>query len=106
MGGKMPNTYKFRGSDANDLVGRIELPAGPPRDRVVGVGHASRIYAAARPPKSFACLAGADHLLTRREDEIRADRPTLSALTVRSHNPPARDHCRSRSTAMQGPYRR
>ncbi len=43
-----------------------------PRDRVVGIEHASRIYAAARHPKSFVCLAGADHLLTRREDAAYA----------------------------------
>lgn len=39
-----------------------------PTDEVVGIEHASRIYAAARHPKSFVCLSGADHLLTRRED--------------------------------------
>lgn len=39
-----------------------------PRDRIVGIDHASRIYAAARHQKSFVCLPGADHLLTRRDD--------------------------------------
>ncbi len=43
-----------------------------PQDGIVGIEHASRIYAAARHPKSFVSLTGADHLLTRREDATYA----------------------------------
>jgi fermentation-respiration switch protein FrsA (DUF1100 family) len=39
-----------------------------PTDDVVGIENASRIFAAARHPKSFVSLAGADHLLSRRSD--------------------------------------
>lgn len=39
-----------------------------PQDEVVGIDNASRIYAAAKHPKSFISLAGADHMLTRAED--------------------------------------
>ncbi len=39
-----------------------------PRDSIVGIDHARRIYEAAKHPKSFISLDGADHLLTRRED--------------------------------------
>ncbi|MGY2733772.1 alpha/beta hydrolase family protein [Sphingomonas sp. UYP23] len=39
-----------------------------PRDAVVGVEHAARLFLAAKHPKSFISLDGADHLLTRRED--------------------------------------
>jgi uncharacterized OsmC-like protein/fermentation-respiration switch protein FrsA (DUF1100 family) len=39
-----------------------------PTDDVVGIDNASRIFAAARHPKSFVSLAGADHLLSRRSD--------------------------------------
>jgi len=39
-----------------------------PTDGVVGIENAERIYTAARHPKSFVSLDGADHLLTRRED--------------------------------------
>jgi putative redox protein len=39
-----------------------------PRDTVVGIDHASRIFLAARHPKSFVSLDDADHLLTRRSD--------------------------------------
>jgi uncharacterized OsmC-like protein/pimeloyl-ACP methyl ester carboxylesterase len=39
-----------------------------PTDDLVGIENASRIFAAARHPKSFVSLAGADHLLSRRSD--------------------------------------
>ncbi len=39
-----------------------------PLDKTVGVENATRIFAAAKHPKSFISLDGADHLLTRPED--------------------------------------
>jgi len=39
-----------------------------PRDEIVGIDNATRIFTAARHPKSFVSLDDADHLLTRRED--------------------------------------
>ncbi|MGI9403440.1 MAG: bifunctional alpha/beta hydrolase/OsmC family protein [Hyphomicrobium sp.] len=39
-----------------------------PRDEVVGIENASMIFAAAKHPKSFVSLDGADHLLSRKED--------------------------------------
>jgi uncharacterized OsmC-like protein/pimeloyl-ACP methyl ester carboxylesterase len=39
-----------------------------PTDDIVGIDNASRIFAAARHPKSFVSLAGADHLLSSRRD--------------------------------------
>jgi len=39
-----------------------------PRDEQVGIDNASRIFVAAKHPKSFVSLDDADHLLTRRED--------------------------------------
>ena len=39
-----------------------------PTDDSVGVENASRIFGAAKHPKSFVSLDGADHLLTRKED--------------------------------------
>jgi len=44
------------------------------RDRTVGIEHAGRIFQAARHPKSFVSLDGADHLLSRREDSDYAAR--------------------------------
>jgi uncharacterized OsmC-like protein/fermentation-respiration switch protein FrsA (DUF1100 family) len=39
-----------------------------PKDAVVGIENAGRIFAAAKHPKSFISLDDADHLLSRRED--------------------------------------
>ncbi|HYB56071.1 MAG TPA: alpha/beta fold hydrolase [Alphaproteobacteria bacterium] len=39
-----------------------------PRDEIVGIENATRIFEAARHPKSFVSLDQADHLLRRRED--------------------------------------
>ncbi|MDX2275528.1 MAG: alpha/beta hydrolase [Hyphomonadaceae bacterium] len=39
-----------------------------PRDETVGIDNASRIFQAAKHPKSFVSLDDADHLLTRAED--------------------------------------
>src|SRR5262249_14200388 len=44
------------------------LISPPPPDEVVPIDNASRIFAAAKHPKSFVSLAGADHLLSRRND--------------------------------------
>jgi putative redox protein len=43
-----------------------------PTDTTVGIENASRIFLAARHPKSFVSLDTADHLLTRREDATYA----------------------------------
>ncbi len=53
-----------------ELSGRINalhkalLIFHSPTDEIVGIDNASRIFAAARHPKSFVSLAGADHLLS------------------------------------------
>jgi putative redox protein len=39
-----------------------------PEDEIVGVENAARIFGAARHPKSFISLAGADHMLSRPAD--------------------------------------
>jgi len=39
-----------------------------PTDEIVGVDNASKIFTAAKHPKSFVSLDGADHLLSRKED--------------------------------------
>jgi putative redox protein len=41
-----------------------------PTDDTVSVDNATQIFLAARHPKSFVSLAGADHLLTKREDAL------------------------------------
>ncbi|RZV34122.1 MAG: alpha/beta fold hydrolase [Sphingomonadaceae bacterium] len=39
-----------------------------PTDEIVGIDHASQLFGAAKHPKSFISLAGADHLLTGAQD--------------------------------------
>src|SRR5262249_44378541 len=41
-----------------------------PTDNVVGIENASHIFLAAKHPKSFVSLAGADHLLSRKSDAV------------------------------------
>jgi len=41
-----------------------------PIDEIVGIENATKIYVAAKHPKSFLSLDGADHLLRRKEDAI------------------------------------
>lgn len=52
-------------------LGRLRKPLmifHSPEDRVVSIAEAAKIYAAARHPKSFVALDGADHLLTNPDD--------------------------------------
>jgi putative redox protein len=54
-----------------DRVGELRkalLLFHAPTDATVGIENASRIFAAAKHPKSFVSLAGADHLLSKRSD--------------------------------------
>ncbi len=51
-----------------------------PTDNTVGIGNASHIFRAARHPRSFVSLEGADHLLTGRNQAKRAGR-IISAWT-------------------------
>ncbi len=51
---------------------RALLVLHSPTDNLVGIDNATRIFLAARHPKSFVTLADADHLLTRRRDAIYA----------------------------------
>ncbi|HEV3105706.1 MAG TPA: alpha/beta hydrolase [Trinickia sp.] len=51
---------------------RALLVMHSPDDTTVGIANASDIFTAARHPKSFVSLAGADHLLTHKSDAIYA----------------------------------
>lgn len=51
-------------------LGRPLLVFHAPTDDTVGIENAGEIFQAARHPKSFVSLAGADHLLRRREDAL------------------------------------
>jgi uncharacterized OsmC-like protein/pimeloyl-ACP methyl ester carboxylesterase len=57
--------------DQRERIGRLRralLVLHSPQDQVVGIDNASAIFLAARHPKSFVSLDGADHLLTSRRD--------------------------------------
>jgi len=63
------------GSKLGDEVanmGKALLVMHSPRDSVVGVDNATRIFSAARHPRSFISLDPADHMLSRREDALFA----------------------------------
>lgn len=62
-----------------------------PIDNTVGIEHASRLYTAARHPKSFVSLDGADHLLARRQDAVFAARmiATWAGRYLVNENPEA-----------------
>lgn len=49
-------------------LGKALLILHSPQDRVVSVDNAEKIYVAARHPKSFISLDGADHLLSQKDD--------------------------------------
>lgn len=62
---------KTREVDLLDQVEALRIPlmvCHSPTDQIVGIEHAGSIFAAAKHPKSFVSLAGADHLLTDAAD--------------------------------------
>ena len=67
---------------------RALLVMHAPTDATVGIENASRIFAAARHPKSFVSLDTADHLLSRREDAAYAAH-VLAAWVSRYVPPPS-----------------
>jgi putative redox protein len=59
-----------------------------PTDDIVGIENASRIFAAAKHPKSFVSLAGADHLLSKKNDSVYVG-GVIAAWTERYLEQPA-----------------
>jgi putative redox protein len=56
-----------------DTVARLHKPLlifHSPTDDYVGIDNATRIFVAAKHPKSFISLTGADHLLTQKRDAV------------------------------------
>lgn len=51
-------------------LGKALLIFHAPTDQIVGLDNARQLYEAARHPKSFIALDGADHMLSRREDAV------------------------------------
>lgn len=66
-----------RGADLHERIRTLRralLVLHSPTDNTVGVRNASQIFQAARHPRSFVALEGADHLLTGRGQAARAAR--------------------------------
>jgi putative redox protein len=61
---------EHRLEDRIRALGKALLVFHGPRDEVVGIDNATKIFAAAKHPKSFISLDDADHLLTKRQDAI------------------------------------
>ena len=60
-----------RAIDLVEQMGKLRVPLmimHAPTDDIVGVEHAGKLFDAAKHPKSFVSLAGADHLLLNEED--------------------------------------
>jgi putative redox protein len=67
-------------------IGELSVPLlvmHSPDDRTVPIDHARRIYRAARHPKSFISLDGADHLLAGRPEDAEFVAELLSAWASR-----------------------
>jgi uncharacterized OsmC-like protein/alpha/beta superfamily hydrolase len=63
---------RTRLEEAVAALGRALLICHSPQDRTIDVDAAARLYQAARHPKSFLSLDGADHVLSRDEDATYA----------------------------------
>jgi len=66
-----------RAVDLHELISTLNralLVMHAPTDNTVGIDNASKIFRAARHPRSFVSLEGADHLLTERDQTERAAR--------------------------------
>ncbi len=64
--------YDLAATDLETAIRDLDLPLmifHSPQDEIVSIDHAGRIFKAARHPKSFVSLDGADHLLLTRESD-------------------------------------
>jgi len=68
-------------------LGRPLLIFHSPTDAIVGIEHARQIYDAAKHPKSFISLDGADHLLLQNPDDAAFIGRTLAAWMTRYVRP-------------------
>lgn len=80
LGGRKFNIQKqfledLEASSVTDRIGKMKkalLVMHSPTDETVGIDNATRIFGAAKHPKSFISLDGADHLLTSERDAVFA----------------------------------
>lgn len=71
----------IEGVDLGSVIHELKkaiLVLHSPQDTIVGIDNAREIYQAARHPKSFMSLDGADHLLSSRKDSLYAGKVIAS----------------------------
>ncbi|MDP2130658.1 MAG: bifunctional alpha/beta hydrolase/OsmC family protein [Erythrobacter sp.] len=76
---------KTREVELLDQMTKLRVPLmimHSPTDAIVGVEHAGKLFDAAKHPKSFVSLAGADHLLTN-DDDANFAAQMIAAWAVR-----------------------
>ncbi|NNG17663.1 MAG: OsmC family protein [Gemmatimonadales bacterium] len=81
----------LRGQRLREVIARLSRPLlifHSPIDDVVAIDHARKIYDAAKHPKSFLSLDGADHLLLQNPEDAAFIGRTLAAWMTRYIRPP------------------
>jgi putative redox protein len=66
--------------DHISTLGRPLLVVHPTGDKIVDIGEGETIFAAARQPRWFAAIPGADHLFTKQQDAEKAARVIVQFL--------------------------
>ena len=85
--------------DTVATLGRPLMIFHSPVDRTVGIEHAATLYQAARHPKSFVSLDGADHLLLENPADAEVIGKVLAAWIGR-YLPPTRGHDDTEGTVL------
>jgi putative redox protein len=81
----------LRGQRLHEVIANLSRPLlifHSPIDDIVGIDHARRIYDAAKHPKSFISLDGADHLLLQNPEDAAFIGRSLAAWMTRYIRPP------------------
>jgi len=81
----------LRGQRLREVIANLSRPLlifHSPIDDIVGIDHARKIYDAAKHPKSFISLDGADHLLLDNPEDAAFIGRTLGAWMARYVRPP------------------
>jgi putative redox protein len=84
--------HDLRGAKMEERIRALRIPLlilHSPLDQTVGIDNATKIWTAARHPKSFISLDGADHLLTRKEDAQYAGKVIAAWASRWMPQPPA-----------------
>ncbi len=92
----------IKAQDSEAIIKRLKravMVMHSPQDTIVGIDNASAIYQAAKHPKSFISLDGADHLLSKADDAIYAGN-TIAAWSSRYVDIPEKEDFRTDQQVM------